>query len=221
MQAIHLSSDCRAVPMMREGVLVLVAVMLFAACGQEHTAEVAPEVAAHSDPAVVLNAFVDSWCAENEYEPPVAFLFYAATSSQVQSEEKWEKSQIHLRKELEGLRSDTLDSFARANAASLELHEILQSRHTLHFIKPDEKEALRSTRNSHEWDGGHRKLMRKYPGVRETRSLSAPGVSSDGLQALVYATWFMGARVAEGNYYLLAWEDGQWRVVDRALAWIS
>lgn len=211
----------RHAPLMRAVVLPLVAALLLSACGREDVSATDPAATAHAEPAAILNAFVDAWQADEDLGSPEAFLFHSMTSSERRTGEDWEKTKAQLLESLEGLRADTLDSFAQANAAQLDLRTMLESPPPLHFITPEERDALRATRNSHEWDVGLRKLMRQYPGVRDVRALSAPGVSTGGQQALVYAAWYRGARAAGGSYYLLAWEEGRWQIVARSFAWIS
>ena len=58
-------------------------------------------------------------------------------------------------------------------------------------------------------------------GVGAVVGLSAPGISSDGLEALVYVEYSGGMLCGEGNFLHLRWEHGKWRIVGEAVVWIS
>ena len=73
---------------------------------------------------------------------------------------------------------------------------------------------------THGWDG-YRHFNRRFPDSFGLLTLSPVGFSEDGLQAVMHVSWVLWPRVGEGHYYLLEKRDGAWRVVRRAMTWIS
>jgi hypothetical protein len=205
---------------------VLWVALLAAACGDDPgpaPGDASKDEAPPRDAPQVLNALVAMW-----YEEPFidersrALLLRSHTWSQSVTGDSWARTREQLPSLMERLRPDTLEAFERANATPLDLREVLRTRHTVHFVDVKVlKETVGSSRNSHEYDVAMRKLLGQYPDSRQLVSLSVPGVSPDGTQALVYGTETLGARVAAGFYFLLAWQDGAWRIVTKHVAWVS
>ena len=193
---------------------VLAASLLLAACGDDSPPR--------TDPGSILGDFAATWCTEPSSDTRPTVLLVRATTRRDdrawgRTAHEWKK---FVQRILPDLRPDTLDDFVRANETALDLRGVLTSTHALHFVTADEIREVIPEHHSHsEYDRGMQALIERYPGARLLRSVSVPGVSADGRQALVYATIEMRAVIRTGYFFLLAWEDGRWRIVAEATAW--
>lgn len=61
----------------------------------------------------------------------------------------------------------------------------------------------------------------KYPKTDSIYTLSRVGFSKDGNEALVFVTFLCYHACGEGNYYAMKKENGEWKIVDRLMTWIS
>lgn len=61
----------------------------------------------------------------------------------------------------------------------------------------------------------------KYPKTDSIYTFSRAGFSRDGNKALIFVTFWCFSACGEGNYYIMKKENGEWRIVDRLMTWIS
>jgi len=69
--------------------------------------------------------------------------------------------------------------------------------------------------------GVWRHFYRRFPGSNGLVILSCVGFSDDGTQAVLHVAHLRWNRNADGFYYLLEKQDDTWRIVTRAMTWIS
>ena len=67
------------------------------------------------------------------------------------------------------------------------------------------------------WD----EFYRRYPGSRGFVEFTTPVFSADGLEALVYLSHSCGGLCGTGWVIHLSRVQGEWRIVDRQMLWIS
>jgi hypothetical protein len=103
---------------------------------------------------------------------------------------------------VENLRPETWRSFLRGNAEPRDLSKVIRFSGPMLFL-------------------GERYLTEAHPGVDTLLSLSMPGVSADGRQALLYAELHRGGGDASGHYFLLVRDGSTWRVAHQVEIWIS
>jgi len=192
----------------------LVALALCGACRDEP-----PEEGA--DP--VLTALLAHWRSGQDGKPERVILLRRETRpGPLADPESGQALRERMLGKLDGLLAETVDDFARANAASTDLAALLRPSPALRLVGNAEHEALfGTTRNSREYDAACRTLFTRYPGSRWLRTVSLPGTSRDGSQALVYVAEEMYSRVADGEYCLLIRSGDGWRVAGRFTVWIS
>lgn len=61
----------------------------------------------------------------------------------------------------------------------------------------------------------------KYPKTDSIYTFSRAGFSKDGNEALVFVTFWCFSACGEGNYYIMKKENGEWKIVDDLMTWIS
>lgn len=109
---------------------------------------------------------------------------------------------------LQSLRQDTFREFLEANAQPRDLSRWMRPGPSLRIAPVSEIKYLDEAK-------------RRHASAKAWVLLSAVGFSPDARQALVWATFQWGRHDFSGNYYLLAWDCGVWRVVDHIEAWIT
>ena len=64
-------------------------------------------------------------------------------------------------------------------------------------------------------------FQEKNPKTDSIYTFSRAGFSKDGNEALVFVTFWCFSACGEGNYYLMKKDNGEWRIVDGIMTWIS
>jgi len=129
-----------------------------------------------------------------------------------------ERDNDEVRSSLKGLRRETWDAFVAANREPTDLSEVVRFSGRVVWLSEDDLDDLFSDGDE---DEGYDRIFDRYPGSVELTQMSMPGVSEDGKQALLYIEGAIGCHAASGDYYLLARENGVWKVVDHFMAWIA
>jgi hypothetical protein len=122
-----------------------------------------------------------------------------------------------VRAELEGLRADTWQSFLAANGKESDVTAVLRLPEPVTVLSEEADREIFSKGV----DAGWRTFFERFPRAEALCGLSLPGRSADGRQALLYEELLSGGECGHGTYFLLAWRDGGWHVVDTWQAWIA
>lgn len=64
-------------------------------------------------------------------------------------------------------------------------------------------------------------FCKKYPKTDGIYTFSRVGFSKDGNEALVFVTFWCYYACGAGNYYIMKKENGEWKIVDEIMTWIS
>ena len=70
-------------------------------------------------------------------------------------------------------------------------------------------------------DGGWQAFYKKYPEAGGTWTFSRPGYNSGRSEAIVCVSHWCGELCGTGHLYFLAKQNGQWKVQNRLMLWIS
>ncbi|MBX7254814.1 MAG: hypothetical protein K1Y02_00535 [Candidatus Hydrogenedentes bacterium] len=153
---------------------------------------------------------------------------YAASLSQglqisnplllVQETETWKSSlSEEIRKQLAGLRQDTLEDFLLKNKESVTLTDTFPLKLNIVLIPNSQIKDLFQTHDKKAYDV----LKGLYPGSIGFTRVSQVGFSKDGTQALLYGVGSRGPTGGGGGITLLDWDGEVWRVTADAQIWIS
>jgi hypothetical protein len=69
--------------------------------------------------------------------------------------------------------------------------------------------------------GDWKSLYKKYPKAQGISLISLPGLNTDHTRALLYVGTSCGMLCGEGYFILLGKDGGEWKVLNKAMVWIS
>jgi hypothetical protein len=121
-----------------------------------------------------------------------------------------------LAQQLPGLAPETLASLGARNSRSEPVRPDMALPFRYVLISPEEERAIFQSDG-----GGWDEFYRRYPNAQGIMRLSRVGFSGDVTQAVVYVGNQSHYLAGAGYYYLLARENGAWRVVTSVMTWIS
>jgi len=96
-----------------------------------------------------------------------------------------------------------------------------------HFLVPVEvillspKQIARIFKHSRGNKDGWQVFSQNYPASAGLITLSRVGFNPDKTQALVFVAHTCGLLCGEGNYFVLAKKDGEWKIVKGMVTWVS
>ena len=103
---------------------------------------------------------------------------------------------------------DTLADYERSNTFTRDISGLLRSVVPITFLADSEFPAAATLEDA--W----REFYGRFPGAQGYASLSLPGVSTDGREAVVWVSNGQGPLDGWSGFCLLRREAGRWRVVD-------
>jgi len=124
-----------------------------------------------------------------------------------------------VREFLKELIPETIEDFQAKNKETAQLKKKFPTNINYTLIKIDElKEFF-----AYEFDGemDWEAFYKKYPKSGGLYTFSRVGFSQNGQQALLFVTNWCRSLCGEGNYYLLKKENGEWKVINKHMVWIS
>lgn len=120
-----------------------------------------------------------------------------------------------LRKQAPSLRAATISSFHQANAEQAQLLPHLDLPLQYQLLSVEKIGSILKDISS--WID----YYKRYPGAQGYLALSRVGFSSDGRQALLYATNRCGGMCATGSYIVMEKHGSAWKVVKEVFMWMS
>lgn len=118
---------------------------------------------------------------------------------------------------LDRLREDTWTSFLAANAETQDLSKVTRIAEPHTFVGERELRELFSG----DTDEAYERLFERYPGTESLLSMSMPGVSADGNQAMLYVSLMRAGEDGTGHYFLLVRVGDTWKVETEVQVWIA
>lgn len=135
--------------------------------------------------------------------------------------EHWDyRSWESLRISLSALRRDTYDDFWARNAEPQELTLTEAGSWRVHLLSDTEAAELRSLGEKDADRGFWGPFRERFPRGQLT-GISAPGISRDGSQMLIYLYSGFGPLAASASYYLLEKKGSAWEIADEWVLWVS
>ena len=127
-------------------------------------------------------------------------------------------TQDRLRKELPGLKKETLEDFVTRSAENIPLKaESFDLSKPVKLLSESEVNSFFNSTDTNGWDS----FYTQYPDSQGLLTLSRVGFDKNQEQALVYygnmSHWLAGA----GFYVLLVKTNGEWQIKKETMAWIS
>jgi hypothetical protein len=120
---------------------------------------------------------------------------------------------------LKELTSETIEDFQTKNKENARFKKKFPTNANYTLMTIDElKESF-----NYKWDGDldWEGFYKKYPKSGGIFTFSRVGFSKDGQQALLFVTNWCRTLCGTGEYYLLKKENGEWKVVNKHMIWIS
>jgi hypothetical protein len=121
----------------------------------------------------------------------------------------------YLRTEATSLRAATVSNFHQANKKQADL--ALRFHIGLPYQLVSAKQIGSILKDVSDWP----KYYTAYPGSQGHVALSRVGFSSDGKQALLYASNWCGGKCATGSYVVMEKHGSAWKVVKEVFMWMS
>lgn len=120
---------------------------------------------------------------------------------------------------LKELIPETIEDFQAKNKEIAQLKKKFPTKINYKLINIDELREF----FAYEFDGemDWEAFYKKYPKSGGLYTFSRVGFSQDGQQALLFVTNWCRSLCGEGNYYLLKKENGEWKVINKHMIWIS
>ncbi len=116
----------------------------------------------------------------------------------------------------ESPKDSTVTDFAAKSAVECSLSAEFGDPKSYELISSDElKQTFKKGQD------GWQVFYKQYPNAGGYWTFSRPGYSSEGDEALLYVGHHCGWLCGTGHLYLLRKQDGEWRVVNRLMLWIS
>lgn len=124
-----------------------------------------------------------------------------------------------VRKNLPSLRQSTIESFESRNMEPVELQASKFIGHNVTIITKEEKSQIFSSniKGTSQWPG----FYERFPDTQGILSLSRVGVSTDGMQALLYYGNVSAGCGGVGEIVLLEKSENQWTIVKVLGVWKS
>ena len=122
----------------------------------------------------------------------------------------------YVTQQLTGTAPETLANFQTRNDRARPLSPDMALPFQYVLLTDNEQQAFFQP-NAGGWDA----FYQRYPNAQGIMRLSRVGFNADMTQALVYVGNQSHYLAGAGVYYLLAKEDGTWRVVGEVMVWIS
>jgi hypothetical protein len=126
-----------------------------------------------------------------------------------------------VREELPGLREDTWRAFQRANDQAHDLSGLVACPVPLTLRTGEDLDRDIGTGDDPEGREVWARYYAAHPGALGVMTMSMPGLSADGSQALLYIGQSHGYLAGSGYLHLLVREGTGWRVVASSMLWIS
>jgi hypothetical protein len=136
------------------------------------------------------------------------------TASEISNEDP-QQSIDFIQSGLQGVSRETLDSFLTRNAQPSQLSPEMQL--GVDYILISSDELLQITRQP-DWGNV---LREKFPNSSGYTMLSRVGFNNALDQAVVYVGNMAGPLMGAGYYYLLEKKNGEWRIRQQVMVWIS
>ena len=136
------------------------------------------------------------------------------TSSDISNDDP-AQSLDYIKSGLPSASKETLNSFIDRNQEHTQLSPDMQLDVEYVLLSDDEQKSIFTQAEG--WDT----FYEKYPGSGGYTSLSRVGFNDELDQAVVYAGNMAGPLMGAGFYYLLEKKDGEWRIIEQVMAWIS
>ncbi|MBN2387599.1 MAG: hypothetical protein JXB85_11315 [Anaerolineales bacterium] len=192
---------------MKPAAIILIAIILLAACSTTPMSEPAP---APPDPqAAVYTAVLQALYPAEAY---VLMDTTQSASAYVSLEDVLQRS---VRPGLNGLDPATADDFLDRNQTESRLPPDLDLGAAYTLVDTETLQPIFA--NEDAWE----RFYTAYPGVPGILTLSQAGFNAEMTQALVYigiqSDWLSG----EGSYALLEQVNGVWQVIEQVVVWMS
>ena len=120
----------------------------------------------------------------------------------------------YVQRELKGVTQAIVDDFTARNRQVLTLEQRFDSSAKIVLIKQADIQAIFKK-------GGWNEFYRQYPNSQGTLVLSRVGFNPAVDQALIYAGNESNYLAGAGFYYLLAKENGEWKIIQQLMVWVS
>jgi hypothetical protein len=120
----------------------------------------------------------------------------------------------YVQRELKGVTQALADDFAVRNRQVLTLEQHFNLAAKVVLLKQADIQAIFKK-------GGWNEFYRQYPNSQGTLVLSRVGFNPVADQALVYAGNASNVLAGAGFYYLLARENGAWKIIQQLMVWVS
>ena len=120
-----------------------------------------------------------------------------------------------LRSNWKDVGGETLDSYLERNKQLNQLSPTMDLGTRYILLSPEELAKVTSQPN---W---HQALKEKYPSSNGYLIFSRVGFNNTLDQALIYVGNVAGPLMGAGYYYLMQKKDGEWRIKDQMMVWIS
>jgi hypothetical protein len=121
----------------------------------------------------------------------------------------------YLQKEATSLRAVTISNFHQANKKPAELRLRFHVRLPYQLVSAEKIGSI--LEDVSDWP----KYYTEYPGAQGHVAVSRVGFSSDGKQALLYASNRCGGKCATGSYVVMEKHGSVWKVVKEVVIWMS
>ena len=120
----------------------------------------------------------------------------------------------YVQTELKGVTQALVDDFTARSRQVLTLEQRFDLRSKVVLLTQAEIQAIFKK-------GGWDEFYRQYPNSHGTLVLSRVGFNASVDQALVYASSQSHPLAGAGFYYLMAKENGEWKIKQQLMVWIS
>ena len=119
----------------------------------------------------------------------------------------------------------TLEDYGRKNKSAMALENKFSSRIPVVLISAAERDKIFNIRGAGAHKSanfeGMKELQRLYPKSQGFMNISRIGFNQDNAQALVYIGNICGGLCGSGQFFLLAKEEGRWKIKLSSTAWVS
>ncbi|MBL8102320.1 MAG: hypothetical protein JNM02_07310 [Anaerolineales bacterium] len=187
-------------------ILLFIPVISMLACSVFTPGPIPTEAELEKEEQVVYSFFVGGG------ENPVLILEDTATGV---STSDVRESLDYIKEGLPDLSNETIDSFLERNAQSSRLTPDMDLGVDYSLLGRDELSEITKQPNWNEV------LNEKYPGTYGYTVLSRVGFNTSLDQAVIYVGWVGGPLMGSGWYYLMEKKNGEWRIKQEVMVWIS
>lgn len=132
------------------------------------------------------------------------------SKAQIAAHEEW------LAEYMPGLQQNTVTDYISKNKDSHHLENLFKLKVETLLVSPSEIKKVYEKHAGVPWQ-----ISDEYPGSEGVFTFSSVGFNSERTQALVHMGISCGWLCGEGNFYLLAKENGVWKVQKKIMTWIS